>query len=86
MANVNLRLADTQCWLEYISRISLKCGTIHQLYLWKVNFLNWILQRENFSNAEGNLDLSENASEVLTAAKISVKDSKCQKKSPADCT
>ena len=31
---------------------------------------------------EGNLDLdlSENASEVLTAAKISVKDSKCQKK------
>lgn len=31
---------------------------------------------------EGNLDLdlSANASEVLTAAKVSVKDSKCQKK------
>jgi len=38
--------------------------------------------RKTFLNVEGNLDLnvSENTSEVLTAAKISVKDSKCHEK------
>lgn len=42
--------------------------------------------KKNLTIVEGNLDLnlSENASEVLTAAKIIVKDSKCQK-SPAIC-